>query len=335
MQRLIYITDESIIGYTRRELKQLCDEYGYETVKENASIVVTELASNGIKHAKDSCILLKPIDKGKARGIEIVYLDKGPGLEIEKVQKDGFSTAGSLGVGLGAIKRLSSECHLYSQHGKGTCIVCRLYEKSTTPPLAVKNLLSLEKFEYSYICLPVSGEEHCGDDVALYICKDYALVFVADGLGHGDFANQAVVKAKEIFYENTDKEPAAIIEKIDKALYSTRGAAVSIAKIIPVEQKVVYSGVGNISGAIIGQKRVNMVSHNGTLGMGNNKVQTFVYPWQKNNVLIMHSDGVSSKWSFEEYPDVLGKDLSIIGGVIFRGYHRPKDDAAILVVKEV
>jgi len=97
----------------------------------------------------------------------------------------------------------------------------------------------------------------------------------------------------------------------------------------------VYSGVGNICGAIICQKRISMVSHNGTLGMGNNKIQMFTYPWNKGDMLIMHSDGISAKWSLDEYPDIIHQDLSIIGGVIFRDYHRPKDDASFIILKEV
>lgn len=335
MQKLLYITDESMIGYARRELKTLCDEADCNEIKENAAVVITELASNGIKHAHDSSIIIKYIENSKRSGLEIIYMDKGPGFDVEQVTHDGFSTAGSMGIGLGAIQRLSDECYIYSKPGKGTCIVCRLFVKRSNVPHSIQTLITRKAFEYSHICVAIAGQDYCGDDVAVYIHNNYCLCMVADGLGHGEYAHQAAVLAKDIFYDNIEKEPDDIIGKMHKALYTTRGAAVSIAKIIPDESKVVYAGIGNISGALIGQKRVNMVSHNGTLGMDTIKIQTFIYPWNKNDILIMHSDGISAKWDLGEYQDVVYQDLSLISGVIFRDYHRPKDDASLLILKEV
>jgi len=323
-----------MIGHIRRETKDFCNQHNCNTIKEDVAIVVTELASNALKHAKDGSIIIKEILGSKYTGIEIIYMDKGPGFDTEKVVQDGFSTAGSLGVGLGSIQRLSDECHFYSHIGKGTCIVCRLFEKSKQKSV-IDKYINPETFSYSHICVPIVTESYCGDDVAVYITKEYALAMVVDGLGHGEFAHQAAIMARDIFFENTDSDPEDIIASIDNALYSTRGAACSIAKIIPSHNKVIYTGVGNISGAIVGQKRINMVSHNGTLGMRNNKIQTFTYPWNKYDMLIMHSDGISAKWSLDEYPDIAHKDLSIINAVIFRDYHRPKDDASLLVLKEV
>lgn len=324
-----------MVGHIRREAKIFCEEYSCNSIKEDVAIVITELANNGLKHAKDSSIIIKDILHSKCRGIEIIYIDKGPGFDVAKSEIDGFSTAGSLGVGLGSIQRLSDECHIYSQIDKGTCIVCRLFEKTSKRNTVVESYLHPAVFSYSHICVPIVTESFCGDDVAVYTTKEYALVMVVDGLGHGQFAQEAALMARDIFFDSTDSNPEEIIARMDKALYSTRGAACSVAKIIPSQNKVIYAGVGNICGSIVGQKRINMVSHNGILGMGNNKIQTFIYPWNKHDMLIMHSDGISAKWSLDEYPDLVYKDLSIICAVIFRDYHRPRDDASFLVLKEV
>ncbi|MEJ5362381.1 MAG: SpoIIE family protein phosphatase [Spirochaetota bacterium] len=332
MHTLYTLTDESMIGHTRRGLKSLCEQYKFDSIKEKAAVVVIELATNGIKHAKDSMIIVKTIETKK--GIEIVYMDKGPGFDVEKSMQDGFSAGGSLGIGLGSIKRLSDECYIYSEKQKATFIVCRFYENNTTSVPPALQMLSKQRFIYSTICVPLIGEEFCGDTVAVHCNDDFALCMIADGLGHGEYAYKASTIAAEVFFDNVTKEPHEILSRIDHALYSTRGASASIAKIIPEKNEVVYAGIGNIAGAIVGEKRVNMVSHNGTLGMHNSTIHTFTYPWSNNALCIMHSDGISSRWMLTDYPNIFAQDLSIIAAVLFNEYHRPKDDSSLLILKE-
>ena len=68
-------------------------------------------------------------------------------------------------------------------------------------------------------------------------------------------------------------------------------------------QIVSYAGLGNIAGALAspaGQLK-RMVSHNGTAGHNARKIQAFDYP-SGDGLLLMHSDGINSRWSFEGSP---------------------------------
>jgi hypothetical protein len=97
---------------------------------------------------------------------------------------------------------------------------------------------------------------------------------------------------------------------------------------------VSFAGVGNISATVIGGKgRRGMTSHNGTLGHELHKIQEFTFPWDGDHVLIMHSDGLGTRWDLDDYPGLLRKHPSIIAAILFRDFERQRDDVTVLVAK--
>src|SRR5205085_21121 len=103
------ITESSQVGAARRASMQLaaglqCDEAARSAI----GIVVTEIANNLYKHGTEGELLLRPLRDVGFVGIEALAIDKGPGIaNIERAFEDGYSTAGTPGTGLGAIRRLS------------------------------------------------------------------------------------------------------------------------------------------------------------------------------------------------------------------------------------
>ena len=69
-----------------------------------------------------------------------------------------------------------------------------------------------------------------------------------------------------------------------------------------------FAGVGNISGSLIspGTSR-SMASHNGTVGHLMPRLQEFTYPWNADSIMVMHSDGLASRWDMERYPGIWSK----------------------------
>src|SRR3982751_6538624 len=127
-----------------------------ETTAGRLALVVTECANNLWKHGGGGEILLNPLGPD-ASGVDVLALDKGPGMtDVARCFQDGYSTAGSAGTGLGAIERLSTECHLYTVPGKGTALLARV-RKTASAPRAV------ESFEVGGISVPQKGESLCGD----------------------------------------------------------------------------------------------------------------------------------------------------------------------------
>lgn len=63
------------------------------------------------------------------------------------------------------------------------------------------------------------------------------------------------------------------------------------------------------------------------------KVQEFVFPWNHDSVLIMHSDGLAGRWNLSDYPGIWNKPASVIAAVLYRDYSRERDDVTVLVAK--
>jgi len=327
-QMLVY--DASQVSEARRLTAHECRKWGIgETNLAQVELVVTEFATNLIKHAGGGMLV---IDINQVRnGIEltILSLDKGPGIgNLGNALHDGYTTTGSPGTGLGAIKRLSGTFDTYSVPGKGAALLSIMNLKKTGEA-------NLDYHHFSgAVCLPLTGEEACGDNWAVEQLKDRTMVLAVDGLGHGSLAAEAGNEAVKSFKQNVMHSPPEIMILIDRALQSTRGAAVAVAEIIPGSQIIRYSGIGNISGRIVStEEERKLITFNGTLGMGTGRIRELSYPWAENSLLIMHSDGLTARWHAENYPGLWLKHPALIAGVLYRDQSRPKDDSVVVVVK--
>jgi anti-sigma regulatory factor (Ser/Thr protein kinase) len=303
-----------------------------EVERSKVGIVVTELANNLVRYAKDGVLLLHEMSREAIAGIEILSLDKGPGIDnISECLQDGFSTGSTPGNGMGAIQRLSSFFDIYSMPNIGTAIAAHVW----ADPVDIQAVKPSGKLDLGVVCLPKDGEEISGDTWASSSRDQACLILVADGLGHGPQAAQAAIEAVRVFDEQHHQSPKEIVMVAHQALRSTRGAALAIAQINFDTQTLDYAGVGNIAGAILtANSHVNLVSLNGTVGYAVRKVQEFSYAWHSSGLLIMHSDGLGTQWHLDRYPGLSQKHPSLIAGVLYRDYNRGRDDVTVLVARE-
>lgn len=326
-QRAIRITDSSQPSEARRVALGFSDELQFnETRRGEAGIIVTEAARNILLHGRGGEIVLSAWN-GDCKVLDVLALDKGPGMKNPaECMRDGYSTAGTSGTGLGAIARMASLLEVQTQDQSGTALLARLGEGSALS----------RYFEVGAISIPVAGEQECGDSWAVHHGPGRSVFMVADGLGHGVAAAEASQEAVRIFHESVHLGPQEMLARIHDALKKTRGAAVAITEISTATGAIRYSGVGNISAAVIsGDKTRSMVSHNGTLGHTEGRVQEFQYPWPERALLVMHSDGLSARWNLDRYPGLAAKHPQLIAGVLYRDFRRERDDATVLVAREV
>jgi anti-sigma regulatory factor (Ser/Thr protein kinase) len=326
----IKITDESCVGAARRAAMHVAQGLNFkEKDSSKLAIIVTELASNLVKYASTTGeLLIQPMQDGQKVGIQILSLDKGPGIaNIAQCLQDGYSTKQTAGTGLGAISRLATVMGIYSLPGKGTLVSAQL----EVDPSSAHNP---HHYETGAINIAIKGENICGDAWVIEPVADGLLCMVADGLGHGPEAAVASQQACEALRTNRGLSLAALFDKINKALYKTRGAAIAIAKIEPQQQIVRFMGVGNISAQLVlKQKSHHLASRDGIVGLYAKQSQEILYPWEDNAVLIMHSDGLMSRWSLNDYPALAGRHSSLIAGVLYRDFNRNNDDVTVLVAK--
>lgn len=321
----IAIEEGSQTAEARRVARKVAGDLGFdETRAGKVAIAVTEACTNILKHAQRGEILITATE---TCGLELLALDRGPGMaNIEQCRRDGYSTGGSAGEGLGAIHRLSDSSDFYSVHGQGTAILARWSGRATEKPEALR---------IGAVNVPKYGQEVCGDAWGAAQSHEISTLLLADGLGHGYEAGAASLEAVRTLQRHADLAPLALIENCHNALRSTRGAAVAIARIDRAHGKLVFSGLGNVAGQIYSGSApgAHLVSVHGTAGHQAPRPREFSYPWPNDGLLLMHSDGLTSATGLESQPRLALHDPSLIAGVLYRDFNRGQDDATVVVAK--
>jgi anti-sigma regulatory factor (Ser/Thr protein kinase) len=323
------LRDPSDVSAARRGVIRLAESIGFDENRAGqAALVATELATNILKHAKHGEILATQCRLGHHRGVEILAIDSGQGLaDLSVSMRDGHSTSGSLGHGLGAVQRASNHFEVFTQPSRGMAALSRLWDTMR---------LSATHSEYNIggVSVPKPGEELCGDAWSVDIGRDRISLIVADGLGHGLLASEAAAAAIEAFARQPERQPSAVLEDVHLALRPTRGAAVAICAIALDGPKAQFAGLGNIAGAVVTDNaRRNFVSHNGTAGHSARHMHEFSYPMSPGAVVVMHSDGLGSQWNPADYAGLWTHDASVIAGVLYRDFTRRRDDVTVVVVR--
>jgi len=332
-QRRIKVSDASAIGVARRTATQVALDAGAdETQSGRVAIVASELATNLVRHAGRGELLVQALTLEGGRYLELLAVDSGPGMrDPQRCLSDGFSTGGTSGNGLGAVRRMSQLFDVYSLPERGTAIVSRV---------AIGNIPRLQpqpaaaEMEFGAVNVALEGETVCGDAWQLAHNDTGLALIVADGLGHGLCAHEASIQALAVFAENPWAAPTMLLGQAHDRMSSTRGGSVACAVIDAQRGRLSYAGVGNISGALVGGARgQGLVSHNGTVGAQMRRLQGFDYAWSREQLLVMHSDGVSARWHLSDYPGLGSCHPALIAAVLYRDHSRPRDDATIVVAR--
>jgi anti-sigma regulatory factor (Ser/Thr protein kinase) len=324
------IADRSQVSGARQRAMSAADRAGFnETDAHRVGIVATELASTLVKHASHGGELLVRARSGQAPEVELLALDKGPGIrDVAQSLSDGFSTAGSAGTGLGAIRRLADDFDIYSHPGTGTAVVVRIRQAGRDGP-------ATSAFEVGGVSAPMPGESVCGDAWVSIEDRGRVVVGVVDGLGHGAFAAEASVAAVAALAKHPFETPLTGLQTMHEAVRHTRGAAGTVASVDLRNQVVNVAGVGNVAAALVGHDRIRQaVSLGGILGHEVRQFRQYQYPWTRGSVLVMHSDGLQSRWSFDGYPGLRQHHAVTMAAVLYRDFRRGRDDVTVVVGKE-
>lgn len=353
------VSDPTHVAAVRRAAAELGARAGLDPVRAGElAIVVTEAASNILKHAGHGEILLRPLHaQHGGAGVEVLALDSGPGMaSLAASLQDGSTTAGSYGVGLGAMQRLSTSFDAYSAPGQGTAVWMTLWQPAQqglqpqpsqqtqqTPQAQAQpsqhgagaGSQPAMALELGVVCQPMHGETICGDGWALACDATSATVLVADGLGHGPLAADAARLAAHTVLANPALPASVLLQDVHSALRATRGAAAAVVRIDMLAGQVQLAGVGNIAcHAWSGEVRRQLVSHNGIVGSNMRKVQEFGAPWDHDGMLILHSDGLATRWNLDDYPGLAARHPAVIAGVLYRDFSRGRDDVTVLVLRD-
>ncbi|MFF2383595.1 ATP-binding protein [Streptomyces sp. NPDC058108] len=364
-------------------------------------LAVAELATNMDKHSEDGSLVLRVLRTPQVAGVEVLVVDQGPGIaDLPAALRDGMSSAGTLGIGLGAVRRLADTFDIHSQLGLGTVQLARFWPRPAPPSLDTEPSVA-------GITRPISGETICGDAWATrtddqthpspatpYTTGAHppagkaavfdwsavtsprlpdrsasptarpargiepaspdgfrragrsalvhsatpgpgnaVLVMSCDGLGHGPMAALAGQAAAQALRTSTARTPEEAMQHVHRALRGTRGAAVAIAR-IEADGRVLFCGVGNITAAIVtDSSRANLLSHPGIVGHQMHSLRTYELQLSPHAALVMHSDGLSDRWTPGDLAGLLHHRPAIVAAGLLRLAGTRRDDASVVVAR--
>lgn len=321
------VAENSQVSEARRLVDAFAQRAGVpERRRADIALVVTELSTNLVKHGRGGDILAALFEDQDGGGLEVLAIDQGPGMaDVERCLADGFSTAGSPGNGLGAVLRQSDRVRIYSRPDRGTAIMARFIMQPPSPGPAV---------QVGAAVAPYPGEIVCGDHWVRSNGTAPNTLLMADGSGHGSEAARAAGLAAQVFHNHVSDPCERLVDRMHRALASTRGAALAVARIDAAAQQVRYVGVGNITGAVLSNGSMrHMMSYNGTAGHVAPRIREMTYPFTGDPLVIMHSDGLSPRWDLAAYPGLVAQHPSLIAGVLLRDFRRGRDDASVVVMR--
>jgi anti-sigma regulatory factor (Ser/Thr protein kinase) len=325
------VQSHSDVAAARRKLVSSALMEGWtEAHAGRLELVITELATNLVRHAGEGELLFSMVPGATGPQVEILAIDRGPGIpDLAAALQDGFSSAGGPGIGLGSLRRLSDVVDFYSRSRQGTVVAARLAaapsrNRGVAPSFAVRTLQT---------CAP--GELLCGDQAYFHQDPHRCLLVLADGLGHGPDAHAAAAAAVSHAATLRYQSPHRLLESMHQPLHSLRGAAVTAVEILLEERILRYASTGSNCGFLLtGNSSSRLVAMNGIIGHSAPTIRQFELPLSSGpSLLVIHSDGLRDVPSLEEYPGLQYRDSATIAAVLYRDFLRGRDDASVMVAQ--
>lgn len=324
-QLLVPMDDPSRVGQIRRVAMGVARECGMRAEDtERVGLIATEMGTNIAKHAHGcGSVLVRWMTE--APGLELIALDSGPGIDdLERLSEDRQSTSGTLGNGLGAIRRLADVHDLYSRPGWGCVVLARVHPHGRVP--------SGGRYSFGVVSVPARGQDVCGDGWAVGL-EAQPICVVIDGLGHGPQAAEAARLGEGVVGTVAAGSPQAVIEALHSGLADSRGGVAAAAMIDPARRRIVAAGVGNITVRIIAPSvSKRLASYPGTLGRVARHWQAVEGEWSEGSVLVMHSDGISQRWRPADVEGLWSRHPSLVAATLFRDHANRDDDCTVAVV---
>ncbi|MBA2964411.1 MULTISPECIES: ATP-binding protein [Ramlibacter] len=318
--------DASRVGEARRHAAHLADECGLDEVEAGRlAIIVNELGNNLVRHATSGRLLLSA--RVQRREVEVIAIDSGPGIaDLDRCLSDGFSTGGTPGTGLGAVRRLAQAFDIHSAVPQGTVVLARVR--------SAQSANGSSAICVGAVALAAPGETVCGDAWAFAVDGARAVVMVADGLGHGPDAAQASAAAVEVFRNDPMAAPRLQVERLHAGLRGTRGAAVTVMLADDEAGTVRTSGAGNVMGRMLsGIDDRTLLTQHGTAGVTIRRPDETSVPWPDHALVVACSDGIETRWKPELLRPVLGRDPAVAAAILARDHFRGRDDATVAVMR--
>ena len=286
---------------------------------EELKIVLTEISKNILKHGSSGKLSISFGDTSE-KSIYIVAENPTSDSDTTRVFDDGYSTANTLGIGLGAVKRLLTDVNVRVEGGKFILTGKKVF--------AEKKKSVIQTSVYSR---PKPGFKSNGDAYFIKRYEDNAIVAVIDGIGHGDKASQASKIALKVLEDRFREDLEQIVINIHRQSHGSRGCVMGMVR-MNKEGRIEYLGVGNIRTQIYTTDMYKrLVSFDGLLGSNMRTLRTDRFELTTPCLIVMHSDGVSS-FNFDD-KRIVYRPIMELAKESFEKHKKSSDDATLLIAR--
>lgn len=323
------VVEPSQIGAARRRAVQEGEAVGLSRdACDRLAIVVTEAATNLVRHAQMGEIVLIPCRNRRKPGLTVLALDSGPGIgNVEAALADGYTTATAgeqgIGGGLGAIDRLSDGFDIHSDP-RGTTVLARFGPECQPPHVETAGLI-----------VPKPGYASGGDAYAVRTEPSATLVMLMDVLGHGPTAAEDAAKGIAAFEAAMGAMLAETEARVAAALEGGRGAAALIVEIPHGPGILKAAGLGNVRGEIAGPggQRHGIPSTPGIIGASPRRPRLTEHEWPAGVTLILSTDGLRGAERTPDPVSLFARHPLTIAATLYKRRRRGTDDSGVVIAR--
>jgi len=177
---------------------------------------------------------------------------------------------------------------------------------------------------------PADGETVSGDTFLVLDRGLRTLIVVTDGLGHGPLAALAASTLNKYVEEHVDEPLEMLLRGADRAVASTRGAAVMMARVDRQTSSLDVAGVGNVALRSWSKERIQPLPARGVLGRGIRHVRIFRYGLVEGDMFALYTDGISGSFDIDSWKN---QAAQIIAFNVVETFRKSHDDATCVVVR--
>ncbi len=177
----------------------------------------------------------------------------------------------------------------------------------------------------------LNDDPHCGDVCRYWQQGNTITLCVADGLGHGIYAERAAQAAVDYVDRHLEAPLEDIFAGCDRALRRTRGVAMGLAVIDAAAEQLSYAGIGNPRAIVVGERISRLRNDYGIVGGGYHALSAETVSFRSGDLLILATDGVVETVDVSTYDPAEWSDVQGLADRILRDWRRDTDDAAVLV----
>lgn len=324
---------ESGVVLLRSKLRAVSRRMGFSDIKrEHMELVCNEMVTNQNKFAAGNGLVQIWEISDPAPALDLFAFDYGKGLlNVSAAIQDGYTTAGTMGKGLGAIQRLSSQSEIYSlpvEHAgdsdwHGTAVWARFYRENS----AANYFHDLGVYTRAYLDSAFNG-----DLIQVRTGATKTRWLHMDGLGHGREAAEVVENIGHFLDDETPVD--GLVERLSARLQGTRGAVAMICEVDNASHTMTVCGVGDMVAHLIscGDKKAVLFSP-GVLGHVHRTPETFSYPFPDQALLITASDGLRRSMTLRTFPDLWRLHPQMISLVLGQVMGRNNDDRSVFSIR--